>query len=75
MAPTWMKENGEYSNGPLKESMYQVWADYHLKFIEAYDKENITFWAISGANEPRTGTIFSANVPLVAWTSAQMVSV
>ena len=36
-APGWMKSNGEvFGQGYLLPEYYQVWADYHLKFLNAY---------------------------------------
>lgn len=69
-----MKSNGQYNNGPLKEDMYQVWADYHVKFLDAYEKEGVTFWAISNGNEPFTGFVPFNKIPSVAWTSRNLVS-
>ena len=36
-APGWMKSNNEvFGQGYLLPHYYQVWADYHLKFLNAY---------------------------------------
>ena len=36
-APGWMKSNNEvFGQGYLLPQYYQVWADYHLKFLNAY---------------------------------------
>ena len=36
-APGWMKSNNQvYGQGYLFPEYYQVWADYHLKFLNAY---------------------------------------
>ncbi|XP_063229550.1 lysosomal acid glucosylceramidase-like isoform X2 [Bacillus rossius redtenbacheri] len=57
-APPWMKTNDDYSGfGFLREEYYQAWADYHIKFLDAYKKEGIHFWAISSGNEPSNGII------------------
>ncbi|XP_018579333.1 glucosylceramidase-like [Anoplophora glabripennis] len=72
-APKWMKLNGAYSGllGFLKSAMYQPWANYFLKFLEAYDSENIPFWGITTGNEPSLG-FFPIEIPSVAWTFTQM---
>ena len=37
-APGWMKTNGlVYGQGQLLAEYYQLWADYHLKFLQAYE--------------------------------------
>lgn len=73
-APLWMKSNGQYNNGPLFEEMHQVWADYFVKFLDAYRKEGIVFWAITTGNEPFTGFVPYNRIPCVAWTSTKLVS-
>ena len=36
-APGWMKSNGEvFGQGYLLPQYYQLWADYHIKFLQAY---------------------------------------
>lgn len=75
VAPPWMYIGGEITSGPLKESMYQVWADYHMKFIEAYRKEKLQLWGITAANQPVVSRYYTLNVPLVMWESDEMVSI
>lgn len=72
-----MKTNGEYAgmNGKLKREFYQVWANYFLKFLDAYKKEGITFWGITTGNEPNTGFFPFVKIPTVAWTSEEQVSI
>ncbi|VEN46551.1 unnamed protein product, partial [Callosobruchus maculatus] len=69
-APKWMKTNGKYT-GPvsfLKEEYYQQWADYHVKFLDAYSEQNVTFWGMTTGNEPLSG-ILNMPVPSVAWVA------
>jgi len=48
-----MKTNGTMLHGgKLKEECYQLWADYYIKFIQAYEKEGIPVWGVSLQNEP-----------------------
>ena len=36
-APGWMKSNGlVFGQGYLLPQHYQLWADYHLRFLQAY---------------------------------------
>lgn len=67
-----MKENGQYSGSPLKKSMYQVWANYFVKFLDAYKKQGVTFWGITTGNEPGTGFL-PFKIPSIAWTSDTQV--
>ncbi|VEN33464.1 unnamed protein product, partial [Callosobruchus maculatus] len=69
-APKWMKVH-DLPAGPfgyLKKKYYQAWADYHVKFLDAYAKENITFWGMTTGNEPFTG-LLPVPVPAVGWTA------
>jgi glucosylceramidase len=51
--PAWMKSNNDMLHGgKLKPEFYQSWANYYIKFIEAYKKEGIPTWGISVQNEP-----------------------
>ena len=51
--PAFMKTNGDMlQGGSLKPKFYQVWANYFVKFIQAYEKEGIPIWGISVQNEP-----------------------
>ncbi|KAH8278992.1 hypothetical protein KR018_012131, partial [Drosophila ironensis] len=57
-APTWMKTNERWTGfGTLKTEYYQTWANYHLKFLELMQAENMPIWAISTGNEPLNGVI------------------
>jgi glucosylceramidase len=53
-----MKSNGKLNGtGFLKEEYYGVWADYFLKFLDAYAAEGLDFWALTTQNEPIHGII------------------
>lgn len=51
-APAWMKENGSLEGSTLKEDCYEVYADYLVKFVEAYKAEGIEIDYLSLINEP-----------------------
>lgn len=51
-APAWMKENGSLEGSTLKEECYEVYADYLVKFVEAYKAEGIEIDYLSLVNEP-----------------------
>lgn len=54
--PAWMKTNGSMVGGKLREDCYDVYADYLLKYIEAYKAEGITIHTMTVQNEPEFGT-------------------
>ncbi|XP_056641778.1 lysosomal acid glucosylceramidase-like isoform X1 [Diorhabda sublineata] len=72
-SPKWMKVIEKFTTifGTLKPEMYQSWALYHLKFLQEYKKNNVSFWGITTGNEPSVGfTLFK--IPSVAMTPSQM---
>lgn len=57
--PKWMKTNNEWTGfGILKDEYYRTWAQYHLRFLEVMQRNNVSFWAISTGNEPMNGIIW-----------------
>lgn len=55
----------------LEEEYYQLWADYYIKFFDAYAENDVKFWALTTQNEPRTG--FLGVINSLAWTPGQLV--
>jgi glucosylceramidase len=51
-APAWMKTSGKLAGGSLKPEWYGTYADYFVKYLDAYKKEGIAIDAISVQNEP-----------------------
>lgn len=59
-APAWMKDNKRYyqrdehcrCGGHLLPQYYQAYADYFVKYLEAYKAVGIDFWAVTPENEP-----------------------
>jgi glucosylceramidase len=51
-APAWMKTNGSLIQGKLREDCYEVFANYFVKYIQAYEREGIPIHAITIQNEP-----------------------
>ncbi|XP_017091564.2 lysosomal acid glucosylceramidase [Drosophila bipectinata] len=73
-APTWMKTNERWTGfGTLRSEYYQTWANYHLKFLELMQAENMPIWAISTGNEPLNGVIgfFFVHFMSMGWTPWQ----
>ena len=51
--PAFMKSNNDMLHGgTLMPNYYQPWANYFVKFIEAYEKEGIPIWGYTVQNEP-----------------------
>ena len=51
--PAWMKDNHDVLHGgKLLKEYDQSWANFYVKFIKAYEKENIPVWGLSVQNEP-----------------------
>lgn len=59
-APAWMKTNNRMSGrgwlkGSPNSTYYKTWANYFVKFLDAYKNENISFWGMTVQNEPSSG--------------------
>ncbi len=51
--PAFMKNNNDMLHGgKLLPEFYQLWANYYVKFINAYQNEGIPIWGITVQNEP-----------------------
>ena len=51
--PFWMKDNNSpIRGGKLLPQYYQTWADYFVKFIQAYQEKGIDVFAVTVQNEP-----------------------
>jgi glucosylceramidase len=51
--PAWMKDNHDMlQGGHLLPQFFDAWANYYVKFIQAYQKEGIPIWGLTVQNEP-----------------------
>lgn len=51
--PAWMKDNDNMLHGGhLLPKYYQTWADYFVRFIQAYKKDSVDIWGVTVQNEP-----------------------
>ncbi len=51
--PAWMKSNIRMNQGGyLLPEYYQSWADYYVKFIDAYEEAGVDIWGLTVQNEP-----------------------
>ncbi|XP_071535763.1 LOW QUALITY PROTEIN: lysosomal acid glucosylceramidase-like [Panulirus ornatus] len=71
-APPWMKTNNDFIGyGQLLPEMYQPWANYFVKFLEAYAAEDIVFWGITAQNEPIDGYVPGFFFNCMGWTAEE----
>ncbi|SJN43813.1 putative glycosyl hydrolase [Microbacterium esteraromaticum] len=58
-APAWMKTNNSLlcntnsQDSELLPAYYDAWADYFVRWIDAYQAEGVPIWAITPQNEPK----------------------
>jgi glucosylceramidase len=51
--PAWMKDNDDILHGGrLKPEYYQTWADYFVRFLNAYEQQGVPVWGVTVQNEP-----------------------
>jgi glucosylceramidase len=68
-----MKTNNDYKGngtliGPPGGIYYQTWANYYLKFFQAYKRNNINFWAVTAQNEPTDGYLYKMSFNAMGFT-------
>lgn len=51
-APAWMKDSGQLGYGKLLPQHYPAYAQYFVKFIQAYKEQGIPVYAVTIQNEP-----------------------
>lgn len=54
--PAWMKQNRQFHGSSLLPEFFQAFADYHVKFVQAYAQEGLTINAVTPQNEPMFAT-------------------
>nr|CAD7398133.1 unnamed protein product [Timema poppensis] len=67
-SPAWMKDSNDYMSGSLLKTYYQPWANYFIKYFDAYARKNVSFWGLAPQNEP---TVNRNNIPVMGWSAAQ----
>ena len=50
--PGWMKTSGQMIGGTLRSECYDTYANYFVRFIQAYEQEGIPIYAVTIQNEP-----------------------
>jgi glucosylceramidase len=58
--PGWMKDNGVYHGGKLRMEprILQAYAEYFVRFVQAYQGEGIHLYAVHVQNEPVSDSIY-----------------
>jgi len=51
-APPWMKDNKDWNGGSLLPQYQSVWADFFVRYHQAYASEGIDIWGYTVENEP-----------------------
>ncbi|MEY9947573.1 ricin-type beta-trefoil lectin domain protein [Kitasatospora sp. GAS1066B] len=51
-APPWMKDSGAYSQGWLQSQYYAAYAQYFVKYLQAYQANGVHVDYVSAQNEP-----------------------
>ncbi|KAA2261408.1 glucosylceramidase [Solihabitans fulvus] len=51
-APPWMKDNGDYRLGWLRSEFYPAYAQYFVRYVQAYAAQGIPVDYVSAQNEP-----------------------
>ncbi|MEM1097280.1 MAG: glycoside hydrolase family 30 beta sandwich domain-containing protein [Planctomycetota bacterium] len=54
--PAWMKTNGSLNGGSLKTEFYDAYAQYFVKFAEAYEQRGLPITSVTPQNEPLNPT-------------------
>lgn len=67
--PKWMKTCGDWSGTlcTLKTEFFQIFADYHLRFLEFMMERGIDYYSISTGNEPTNGLTGLTDIMSLGW--------
>lgn len=50
--PRWMKTNGSWTSGELKQECYDAYAEYFVRWIDAFADNGIEIYSVTPQNEP-----------------------
>ncbi|MDX3855543.1 ricin-type beta-trefoil lectin domain protein [Streptomyces sp. AK02-01A] len=65
-APAWMKDNGQLNGGWLKAEYYGAYADYFVKYLQAYRDQGIPVDYVTAQNEPTC----CSSYPSMSWNGS-----
>jgi glucosylceramidase len=63
--PGWMKANGSMLGGSMRKPSFAVYAEYYLRFLQAYAAEGVPVQALTTQNEPDTDQ--DGRMPACLW--------
>ncbi|XP_046704327.1 lysosomal acid glucosylceramidase isoform X2 [Silurus meridionalis] len=72
-SPAWLKTSGVLiGKGSLKGKpggkAYKTWAQYYIRFLEEYEKHNLSFWGLTTGNEPTAGELTNYSFQALGFT-------
>jgi glucosylceramidase len=65
-APPWMKDNNAYSQGYLQAQYYATYAQYFVKYVQAYQAQGVHIDYVTPQNEPTC----CAGYPSMQWNAS-----
>jgi glucosylceramidase len=66
--PAWMKSNGSFNGGSLNSSAYAPYAQYFVKFVQAYQAAGLPIDTVTLQNEPQNA---SGTIPSMSFTASE----
>jgi glucosylceramidase len=66
--PAWMKTNDSLNGGSLQTQYYAAYAQYFVKFIQAYEAAGISIETVTPQNEPQNA---SSTIPSMSMTASE----
>ncbi|WP_129306376.1 ricin-type beta-trefoil lectin domain protein [Streptomyces sp. L2] len=64
-APAWMKDSGSLNGGWLKAEDYGAYADYFVKYLQAYENQGVHVSYVTAQNEPTC----CSGYPSMSWNA------
>lgn len=73
--PTWMKTNHDFARGSLidEDKVYRSYAEYLMKFYDAYKANGINFWGATVQNEPLSSAFPFYTFNSLHYSNEQMI--
>lgn len=72
-APAWMKDNGRLTQmGKLRPEFYDMYAQYFVKYLQAYEQRGVHIDYVSVQNEPQCCGA-NSTYPTMEWTAATLL--
>ncbi|MEU0144960.1 ricin-type beta-trefoil lectin domain protein [Streptomyces sp. NPDC006288] len=65
-APAWMKDNGQLNGGWLKAENYGTYADYFVKYLQAWKAQGVPVDYVTAQNEPTC----CSGYPSMSWNGS-----